>query len=84
MLEVRIHLDQPSNTSWLLEGGNAALPRIIAAVRPLILPKLREEFERGAGGGGGKAAAKNRPAKDVVAEGSSAPGRSCAARTERG
>jgi hypothetical protein len=65
VLEVRIHLDNPSNTSWLLEGANAALPRIIAAVRPLVLPRLREEFERA----GGKATAKNKQIKDVINDG---------------
>jgi hypothetical protein len=72
VLEVRIHLDHPANTAWLLDGTNPALPRIIAAVRPLVLPKLREEFERG----GSKAAARNRQVKDVVTEGASRPQRS--------
>jgi hypothetical protein len=67
VLEVRIHLDHPSNTSWLLEGGNPALPRIISAVRPLVLPKLREEFERS----GSKAATRKGQVKDVITEGAS-------------
>lgn len=47
VLEVRIYLEDPSNTeTWLLRRENPALPRIIAAVRPLVLPKLREENER--------------------------------------
>jgi hypothetical protein len=66
VLEVRIHLDHPSNTSWLLDGANAALPRIIAAVRPLLLQNLRDGLDRG---GGSKAAARNRQVKDVITEG---------------
>ena len=67
VLEVRIYLDRPSDVeAWLLRRNNAALPRIIQAIRPLILPKLREENER-ARGGGGKAA--KRGFKDIVAQG---------------
>lgn len=65
VLEVRIHLDDPSQLTWLLRGGNPALPRIITAIRSLVLPKLREENERARG----KTAAKKRGVKDTVAQG---------------
>jgi hypothetical protein len=64
VLEVRIHLDNPAHTSWLLQG-DAALPRIIEAIRPLVLPKLREENERAKA----RSAAKKRGVKDVVTGG---------------
>jgi hypothetical protein len=62
VLEIRIHLDNPAQSSWLLNGSNPALPRIIAAIRPLILPKLREENERARS----KSVAKKKGVKDVV------------------
>jgi hypothetical protein len=65
VLEVRIHLDNPTQTSWLLNGANPALPRIIAAIRPLVLPKLREENERSKL----KSVAKKRGIKDIVTGG---------------
>jgi hypothetical protein len=68
VLEVRIHLDDPSQLSWLLRGSNAALPRVITAIRPLVLPKLREENERASKG---KTAAKKRGVKDTVKQGDS-------------
>ncbi|KAF2402671.1 hypothetical protein EJ06DRAFT_554266 [Trichodelitschia bisporula] len=43
VLEVLIYLDPPSATPWLLHSRDPALPRILAAARPYILPKLREE-----------------------------------------
>lgn len=52
-----------------MKRDNPALPRIIQAVRPLVLPKLREENERGKGRGGAKA--KKKGVKDVVIEGKS-------------
>ncbi|KAJ4358446.1 uncharacterized protein N0V89_003029 [Didymosphaeria variabile] len=72
VLEVRIYLlslsDRPSDAeTWLLRGDNPALPRVIQAVRPLVLPKLREENERSNGRGRGKA--KKKGVKDVVVEG---------------
>ena len=65
VLEVRIYLDNPAQSAWLLRGADPALPRIIAAIRPMVLPKLREENERVKG----KGTAKKRVVKDVVAEG---------------
>lgn len=68
VLEVRIYLDQPANAeTWLLKRDNPALPRVIKAIRPLVLPKLREENERGKGRGGSKG--KRKGVKDVVIEG---------------
>ena len=68
VLEVRIYLDRPADAeAWLLKRGDPALPRVIQAVRPLVLPKLREEDERGKGRGGAKA--KKKGVKDVVVEG---------------
>jgi hypothetical protein len=70
VLEVRIYLDRPADAdAWLLKRDDPALPRVIAAVRPLVLPKLREENERGKGRGGAKA--KKKGVKDVVIEGQS-------------
>ncbi|KAF2681327.1 hypothetical protein K458DRAFT_420830 [Lentithecium fluviatile CBS 122367] len=66
VLEVRIYLDRPADAeSWLLRRDNPALPRIIQAVRPLVLPKLREENERAKGRGGAKS---KKGVKDVVVE----------------
>lgn len=65
MLECRIYLDNPAlGESWLLNTRNPVLPRVIESVRPLVLPKLREENERGKGKGG-----KKKSVKDVVVEG---------------
>jgi len=67
VLEVRIYLDRPSDAeTWLLRRDNPALPRVIQAVRPLVLPKLREENERTKGKGGAKS---KKGVKDVVVEG---------------
>lgn len=63
VLECRIYLDTPSDTRWLVESRDPALPRIFSAIRPLVLPKLREENERVF------ARKKTRPVKDVIAEG---------------
>ncbi|KAK7519560.1 uncharacterized protein IWZ02DRAFT_296785 [Phyllosticta citriasiana] len=61
-LEVRIYLDNPAyGDPWLLRQSDPALPRIIEAVRPLVLPKLWEEKERIKGRGKGK-----KGVKDVV------------------
>ncbi|TKA78710.1 hypothetical protein B0A49_02525 [Cryomyces minteri] len=64
VLEVRIYLDNPSLTqTWLLNPRASVLPSVIQAVRPLVLPKLREENERAQGKGKGK----KRGVRDVVA-----------------
>ena len=66
VLEVRIYLDNPADAHrWLLNSRDPVLPRIIEAVRPLVLPKLREENERNKVKGGGK----KKGVKDVVVEG---------------
>ena len=63
VLECRIYLDNPSDTRWLLNPRDPVLPRIFAAIRPLVVPKLREENERLF------AKKKGHPVKDVIAEG---------------
>lgn len=66
VLEVRIYLDNPALAqSWLLNPRFDILPRIIQAVRPLVLPKLREENERAKG----KSSRKQKGVKDVVHDG---------------
>lgn len=66
VLECRIYLDNPGLVdSWFLDSRNPVLPRVIESVRPLILPKLREENERAKGRG--KKTVKG--IKDVVTEG---------------
>ncbi|KAE8132473.1 hypothetical protein BDV38DRAFT_210257 [Aspergillus pseudotamarii] len=62
ILECRIYLENPSDTRWLLDSREPILPRIFAAIRPLVLPKLREENERLF------ARKKGKPVKDVIAE----------------
>ncbi|KAF2141073.1 uncharacterized protein K452DRAFT_229475 [Aplosporella prunicola CBS 121167] len=63
-LEVRVYLDNPAlQDTWLLRPSDPALPRIIQAVRPLVLPKLWEESERVKG----KAKGNNKGVRDVVA-----------------
>jgi hypothetical protein len=66
VLEVRIYLDNPSlASSWLLHPRNPVLPRVIESVRPLVLPKLKEENARERS----KAKGRKRGVKDVVVEG---------------
>ena len=61
VLEVRIYLDNPSDAQrWLLRSRDPVLPRVVEAVRPYVLPKLREENERAKKGG------KRKGFKDVV------------------
>jgi hypothetical protein len=64
-LECRIFLENPSDTRWLLDSSrdNAVLPRIFETIKPLVLPKLREENERAL------AKKKSNPVKDVLVEG---------------
>ena len=65
VLECRIYVDNPALAeSWLLNSRNPVLPRVIESVRPLVLPKLREENERSKSKGG-----KKKGVKDVVVEG---------------
>lgn len=65
VLECRIYLDNPALAqSWLLNPRDPILPRVIDSVRPLVLPKLREERERSR-----KKSTKKRGIKDVVVEG---------------
>ncbi|KAE9366758.1 hypothetical protein N431DRAFT_548509 [Stipitochalara longipes BDJ] len=65
VLECRIYLDNPALAeSWLLNSRNPILPRVIESVRPLVLPKLREENERSKG----KSKGKKKGVKDVVVE----------------
>lgn len=67
VLEVRIYLDNPADAQrWLLSPRDPVLPRVIAAVRPLVLPKLREENQLAAKKGKG---GKKKGWKDVVVEG---------------
>lgn len=69
-------MDRPSDAeTWLLRRDDPALPRVIQAVRPLVLPKLREEFERARARSGAKARKKG--VKDVVVEGMHAWEASC-------
>ncbi|KAJ5174721.1 uncharacterized protein N7482_000598 [Penicillium canariense] len=63
VIECRIYLDNPSDSRWLLNPRDPVLPRVFAAIRPLVLPKLREENERL------WARKKSKPVKDVIAEG---------------
>lgn len=68
VLEVRIYLDNPAHAeTWLLNPRDPALPRVIDAVRPLVLPKLREENELAKRKGG----KKKKGVRDVVSHGTS-------------
>ncbi|KAI9924712.1 hypothetical protein ASPWEDRAFT_51551 [Aspergillus wentii DTO 134E9] len=62
VLECRIYLENPSDTRWLLDSRDPVLKRIFTCIRPLILPKLREENERLF------SKKKGKPVKDVIAE----------------
>jgi len=62
VLECRIFLENPADgPRWLLSPTDPALPRVFEAVRPLVLPKLREENDRAKGKG-----KKKKSVKDVV------------------
>ncbi|KAG6119517.1 hypothetical protein E4U13_007573 [Claviceps humidiphila] len=64
VLECRIYLENPSLVqSWLLNPRNPVLPRIVESIRPLVLPKLREERERSK-----KKSSKKKSIKDVIVQ----------------
>ncbi|KAJ6262270.1 hypothetical protein Dda_3076 [Drechslerella dactyloides] len=64
-IQALIFLEDPSILhTWLIRPANPALPRIIAALKDLILPKLLEERERERTATG--SAKKKRAVKDVV------------------
>ena len=66
VLEVRIYLDNPADAdSWLLKPNLSILPRVIEAVRPLVLPKLREENENAKK----KSGKKKKGVRDVISQG---------------
>ncbi|PHH63322.1 hypothetical protein CDD81_6096 [Ophiocordyceps australis] len=63
-LECRIYLDNPALVhSWLLHPRHAVLPRVMESIRPLVLPKLREEKERSK-----KRSTRKKGIKDVVVQ----------------
>lgn len=65
VLECRIYLENPALAqSWLLNPRNPVLPRVFESIRPLVLPKLREEKDRGK-----KKSSKKRGIKDVIVQG---------------
>ena len=65
VLECRIFLENPADEPrWLLNENDPALPRIIEAVKPLVLPKLIEENARAQGKG-----KKKKTVKDVIKQG---------------
>jgi len=65
VLECRIFLENPADEPrWLLNENDPALLRVFEAVKPLILPKLREENERARGKG-----KKKKTVKDIVKQG---------------
>ncbi|KAL8768677.1 MAG: hypothetical protein Q9194_005640 [Teloschistes cf. exilis] len=65
VLECRIYLDNPADAQrWLLNERSPVLPRVIEAVRPFVLPKLREENVNAKSSKGGK----RKGYKDVVVE----------------
>ncbi|KAI1961394.1 hypothetical protein LOZ58_003248 [Ophidiomyces ophidiicola] len=64
VLECRIYLENPADSRWLLDSRDPVLPRVFQSIRPLVLPKLREENERA------RAKKKSKPVKDVLVEGS--------------
>lgn len=73
VLEVRIYLDNPADSMrWLLNPRDPVLPRVLEAVKPLVLPKLREENERNGVGWKGKGkggAGRKKGVKDLVGTG---------------
>ncbi|KAJ6442888.1 LOW QUALITY PROTEIN: cytochrome b, succinate dehydrogenase small subunit, CybS [Purpureocillium lavendulum] len=66
MAPCRIYLDNPVLAqSWLLNPRNPVLPRVIESIRPLVLPKLREEKERERSK---KKSSKKKNVKDVIVQ----------------
>lgn len=65
VLECRIYLENPSDVRWLLDRRDPVIVRVFSAIRPLVLPKLREENARA------MAKKKDKPVKDVIVEGRS-------------
>ena len=63
VLECRIYLENPADSRWLVDSRDPVLPRVFESIRPLVLPKLREENERA------RAKKKSKPVKDVLAGG---------------
>ncbi|MDI1490897.1 MAG: hypothetical protein OHK93_002102 [Ramalina farinacea] len=71
VLELRIYMDSPSDIPrWLIRpsptttsSSSTPLQRILTAIRPLVLPKLREENERAKGS---KSKKKKGATKDMV------------------
>ncbi|KAL2439014.1 hypothetical protein ABEF95_015497 [Exophiala dermatitidis] len=62
VLECRIFLENPADEPrWLLSDRDPALPRVFEAIKPYVLPKLREENERARGKG-----KKKKSVKDIV------------------
>jgi len=65
VLECRIFVEDPADAQrWLLNPRDPVLPLVFESVKPLILPKLREENDRTKGKG-----KKKKTVKDVVTEG---------------
>ncbi|KAJ5103828.1 hypothetical protein N7532_004357 [Penicillium argentinense] len=62
VLECRIYTEKPSDARWLLNAQDPVLPRVFKAIRPLVLPRLREENERL------WLRKKAKPVKDVITE----------------
>ena len=58
-------MDSPALAqSWLLNPRDPILPKVIEAIRPLVIPKLREEKERSK-----KKSTKKKTIKDVIVKG---------------
>ena len=83
VLQLRIFTEHPLDAGqrWLIHPTDPALPKVIQAMRHLILPKLREENARkygakaGAAAGGstgpGRGVRGKKRVKDVVVTGTS-------------
>ncbi|KAJ5492631.1 hypothetical protein N7539_001377 [Penicillium diatomitis] len=62
VLECRIYLDNPADSRWLLNTRDPVLHRVFEAIRPLVLPKLREENQKL------WSRKKSKPVKDVIVQ----------------